>query len=223
MNKLSHLDLVFAVRRLPKVLRDLMETSEWAGQIFAAGGYIRSIVAGDEINDVDVFSVDKPHASVLAALLVEKIGGSARIHETENAYTIIGIEPTIQIIHRWSFKTACDLVCSFDFTCCRAAIYYRDSEWKSQCDENFYPDVAAKRLVYCAPVREEAPGGSMLRVLKYYQKGYRMPLDSLAKVISRLVGSEVIPVSVIQQRLFEVDPQVDPTHIAHLPPEHSII
>ena len=46
--------------------------------------------------------------------------------------------------------------------------------------------MAAKRLVYLSPVRSEDAGGSILRVLKFYKRGYNIPLDSLAAVIGRL-------------------------------------
>jgi hypothetical protein len=52
----------------------------------------------------------------------------------------------------------------------------------------FYRDLAARRLRYTQPNRIEESGGSALRVLKYYTKGYRITLNSYAKVIARLVS-----------------------------------
>ena len=51
----------------------------------------------------------------------------------------------------------------------------------------FYPDLAAHRLVYTFPKREEAVGGSILRVRKFLQRGYNIQAWSLAGVISRLL------------------------------------
>jgi hypothetical protein len=86
----------------------------------------------------------------------------------------------------------------------------------------------------------------MLRVLKYYQKGYRIPLDCLAKIIARLAaGVDVSQMlrkpDVLDERhegdrrlnefqfglmicglLREVDPNIDPSHIAHLPAEDAL-
>jgi len=66
-----------------------------------------------------------------------------------------------------------------------------------------------------------------LRVLKYYQKGYRIPLNSLGSVIARLIKSidtgkgdihdEEWVGWVITGLLREVDPEIDPLHAAHLP------
>jgi hypothetical protein len=138
---------------------------------------------------------------------------------------------------------------SFDFTIAMAGFwwnptgeeetYIENSEvktrpagrWDSICDEHFYEDLAAKRLRYTCPQRNEDAGGSMLRVLKFYQRGYRIPLDSLGAVISRLVmgvdqnaivdgAEETIErqwAKVLTGLLREVDPNVDPEHIAHLP------
>jgi hypothetical protein len=68
-------------------------------------------------------------------------------------------------------------------------------------------------------------------VLKFYQKGYRIPLDSLAAVVARLVNDvkvakleyvkeesrEAQLTKVLTGLLREVDPNVDPSHISHLP------
>jgi PHP family Zn ribbon phosphoesterase len=68
----------------------------------------------------------------------------------------------------------------------------------------------------------------MLRVLKYYKKDYRIPIDSLGEVIARLVKdidfdsrpSESELALVITGLLREVDPAIDPSHVAHLPAEN---
>jgi hypothetical protein len=66
----------------------------------------------------------------------------------------------------------------------------------------------------------------MLRVLKFYQRGYRIPLDSLAMVIGRLMsgvnksvrcGDENDIAGAVTGLLIEVDPQIDPNHTSHLP------
>lgn len=109
-------------------------------------------------------------------------------------------------------------------------------QWDSYVDGRFYPDVAAKRLTYRQPIRNEDGGGSMIRVLKYYQKGYRIPLEDLAFVIARLLKSvnwansqlferteqiegetytylsENYAAKIIKGLLNEVDPNIDPSN-----------
>lgn len=224
MQQLDRQDLRWAITRLPYKLKKLMQEDEdWKGQIFVGGGYLRSIVSGEKINDVDVFVSSKDKAELLA----NKIAKDKKdIYETDNAFTILRSKITIQIIHRWVFDKPEDVSKSFDFTICCAVIYF-DKEWRSFCDERFYIDLASKRLIYRSPERNEDAGGSMLRVLKYYQKGYRIPLDSLGAVIARLtkeldpnkidVTDELAVGKVLTGLLREVDPSIDPLHIAHLP------
>lgn len=224
-------DLRWAVIRLPHNLRKIMQDPEWVGKIFVGGGYLRSIVAGETINDVDVFTRDAVTAELLAYKLAED---KKDVFKTANAFTVKGKIP-VQIIHRWVFEKPEDVALSFDFTICCAVISYngvaediaKTPLWSSFCDERFYPDLAHKRLTYRSPQRNEDAGGSMLRVLKYYQKGYRIPLDSLGAVVARLLKSfdtdrtpltdEVGVAKVITGLLREVDPQIDPLHLSHLP------
>jgi hypothetical protein len=257
MNSLTYHDLQFALLRTPKQLLEIMKRREWSGKIFIGGGFLRSIVAGDPVNDVDVFCGSKDDAERLRETLAAET--ESRVWTTDNAFTILGTNPPIQIIHRWSFGSGPSVADSFDFTCCCAAFWFDrhgdgapddvdnggTGKWRSYCDSRFYCDVAGKRLIYRNPVRNEDAGGSMLRVLKYYQKGYRIPLDSLADVITRLVqgvefgsngfditvGPDGVPfVSPEATRTFsriicgllrEVDPQIDPGHVAHLPAENT--
>src|SRR5208283_3039247 len=65
--------------------------------------------------------------------------------------------------------------------------WFESGKWTSLIDDEFYSDLAAKRLVYRSPVRNEDAGGSVLRLLKFYSRGFRIPLDSLGAVLARLV------------------------------------
>lgn len=224
----------------------------WAGRIYVGGGFLRSVVTGEPINDVDVFVGTKSEANLLAKRLADRGDEpSHSIYVSDNAMTIRGLGAAVQVIHRWLFAKGEDVADSFDFTICCAVFWYgttvqRDAlgnetvvkGWQSYCDDNFYPDLAAKRLVYRSPERNEDAGGSMLRVLKYYQKGYRIPLDSMGKVIARLMSGvtadgiecmmkrfscseEQATARVITGLLREVDPAIDPNHIAHLPSDED--
>lgn len=226
-----------------------MKRPEWAGKIFVGGGFLRSIVSGDDTNDIDVFVPSKELGWELAKCLCLVTDGKDKaegVYKTDNAFTLLNYKPAIQIIHRWTFNFAAQVCQAFDFTCCCAVFWWDGASWRSVCDERFYCDVAAKRLIYRAPTRNEDAGGSMLRVLKYYQKGYRIPLDSLANVMTRLfcavefgftghdvnsvtIGRNKVPIAskeapaelsrILCGLLREVDPQVDPNHVAHLPAE----
>ena len=224
--ELLHEDLVWCLRTLPGGLFKFLR--ERGPEIAMAGGYIRSRVCGEEPSDVDLFAPSKEAAEVGAFALAK---AKEDVYQTDNAFTVRGYKLPVQFIHRWTYARPEDIVPSFDFTIARAAVWHEGEQWKSVCDDRFYPDLAAKRLVYCSPVRNEDAGGSVLRVLKFYRRGYRIPMDSLGAVMARLVnavdlrkiqgGLEITEekqwAEVLTDLLREVDPNIDPTHSAHLP------
>lgn len=176
-------DVSWIVKRLPKEIRTILEENNCC----IAGGFIRSIIAKEDIQDIDIFVPSKAEATRIANLICTK----ENQYWSDNAISInksVTEMYPIQIIHRWTFDSPVMVVPSFDFTIAKAAIWYdkENKSWSSACAETFYSDLAAKRLVYCSPERNEDAGGSMLRVLKFYQRGYRIALDSLGAVIARL-------------------------------------
>ena len=229
LTPLSRHDLQWCIRMLPKKVLELMQARP--GQVFLAGGFIRAAIAHEPINDVDLF-VPSKDAAAACALALKGNNEHIRLIETENAWTVVMKPYPVQIIHRWTFNDPAACIQSFDFTIARAAIWHEGpnaGQWASACDPQFYPDLAAKRLVYCKPERIEEAGGSMLRVLKFYQRGYRIPLDSLGAVIARLCQAvdwnkidrhnnvEGQLGKVLTGLLREVDPNIDPLHESHLP------
>jgi len=97
--KLDSQDICWAITRTPKRLVALMKEPEWHNNIFIGGGFLRSIVAGEDINDVDVFVKTKKEAEVPAyKLAFEK----EDVVATNNAFTVKGKMP-IQNINRCVF------------------------------------------------------------------------------------------------------------------------
>ncbi len=184
-------DAQWILSRLPKELRSVLKEAAEGGIIaFVCGGFIRACIAGETVSDIDIITNSVPNAHFLVSKIKNAIEAD-RTFESDNATTIWkeGIPP-IQVIHRWTSATPEELLQSFDFTIAKAGIWYDTrAGWRHRCDTRFYQDLAAKRLVYTSPQRNEDAGGSMLRVLKFYQRGYRIPLDSLANVIARLSGA----------------------------------
>lgn len=218
MIKLNGDDVKWLVRRLPDRVRSSVEGFNWP--VFVAGGFVRAVIANEEISDVDLFTDTVEHAHVLAT----RIGPADA--ETPNAITIKSTAPVTQVIHRWTFATLEECLELFDFTIARAGITYINCSWQGLCDEYFYADLAAKRLRYMAPIRREDEAGSMLRLLKFYARGYRAPLYSIAGVIARSIKGiggtfDVLPnedahVEFILKRLRVIDPAADPEQEGHL-------
>lgn len=211
MNALTHQDLQFVVRRLPRDVRDLLST----GPFFLGGGFIRETIAGGDVKDIDIFGPTKGQLLDAAEAFAKR--RQVKPHTSDNAITVL-CPPRlpVQFITRWVFNSAQPLVQSFDFTVCQAVVWFDigASAWLSLASEGFYPDLAARRLVYTAPAREEEAGGSMMRVRKFLGRGYNIQATSLGAVIARVVHkvnrfeslTEHQRGTVIAGLLHEVDP-----------------
>ena len=212
MNELTKTDMQFVLSRLPRDVIKLIEKFP----LFVGGGFVRSTVAGERVSDIDIFGPDETTLKLAAQELCLLRKG--RIHETQNALTLLSPPRfPVQFIKRWLFTDLVALVESFDFTVCQAAIKHvvgGNPKWVSHCSANFYSDLAAKRLVYTHPVRNEDAGGSILRMRKFLQRGYNIQAPSIAGVIARLIDkldferadNEKARAKVITGLLREVDP-----------------
>lgn len=235
MRELNPQDLLWAVRLLPRQVRNQMIT--YGPRLVLGGGFVRSTVSGEKPNDIDLFTQTPEDAKLFAAELAGQ-SRKKKAYETGNALSVkLTPRHFVQYIHRWTYPTPADLIESFDFTIACSAVWFEPGKWTSLVDDEFYADLAAKRLTYRSPLRNEDAGGSMLRVLKFYQRGFRIPLDSLGAVLARLVNGvdllsiEVLPDSdsvlgntregrwakILTGLLREVDPQIDLDHLSHLP------
>lgn len=182
MNELLPEDLNYIVRNLPKDVFSLLKKNP---NIYLAGGFIRAMVAGEQVADIDLWGADKGVLDATAEMFAAKRG--VRCITTDNAHTILTPNRTpVQFITRWVHESPEALAQSFDYTIAQAVVWFGPYGWESWCGENFYPDLAAKRLRYTCPARNEDAGGSMLRMTKFLNKGYKISPESMGKVIARL-------------------------------------
>ena len=98
MNNLNERDLNWTLRHLPKHVTKLMQ--DVGNKLFLAGGFIRSCIANERINDIDLFVPSKEDAKTFIQILAQ----GKKIISTANAYTVPG-RMTIQIIHRWTLPS----------------------------------------------------------------------------------------------------------------------
>lgn len=211
MKTLSQSDLNFVLSRCPRDILKLLKSNP--GRLFLAGGFIRATIAGEKVSDIDLFGTSADDLLRIAKdLTLERKG---RYFKTDNAVTVLS-PPRIpvQFITRWVFDDAEKCIVSFDFTVCQSVIWaqkFDDSEnpeksyykFHSMISDSFYADLAARRLVYTFPVREEEPGGSFMRVLKFVKRGYNVQAPSLAGVISRILSR--LDISKIQKKDGDID------------------
>jgi hypothetical protein len=201
-NRLTVSDLRFVLSRCPRDILKLLK--ENAGTLFLAGGFIRSTVAGEKVSDIDLFGITQEDLLRIAKDLT--LARKGRFFTTNNAITVLSPPRfPVQFITRWLYAEASELVKSFDFTVCQAVIWAehlnkgevaeegkevkKKYRFHSVCSDMFYSDLAAKRLVYTFPQRNEDVGGSLLRAIRFVKKGYNIQAPSLAGVVSRLMGS----------------------------------
>ena len=202
-------DLDWCIRRLPKKVAELV--TQFPLKLSIGGGFIRSCITGDEVKDIDMFvdSTDTMEKVIVELLLKQ----GSTVFRSKNAVTIHGYKYPIQIIHRWLYSDPVKILEDFDFSIACSVIWW-ERGWKGEVCHVYYQDLAAKRLRYLFPNRDEDVGGSILRVLKYYRKGYNITLFSYAGIISRLMSgvrdagtkTEQELTQIISGLLFEVDP-----------------
>jgi hypothetical protein len=227
--ELTKTDLNFVLTHLPKDVRTLIEENP----VYLGGGFIRAIIAGEKPSDIDLFGKSKEALQVFAYKLSNSRG--VKVHETQNSITLLcNPRLAVQFITRWVYNTAEGVMASFDFTVCQAVVWYdlESGTWKSAVSEGFYCDLAARRLVYTMPQRNEDVGGSILRVRKYLSRGYNIQANSLGKCIARfvkgvrwesLLSFDEAEVGIILTGLLR---EVDPSHVidgVEIADEHEII
>jgi len=243
--ELTKSDLNFILSRCPRDIIKLLRQNP--KELYIAGGFIRATIAGEKISDIDLFGKSAERLLTIAKDLT--LARKGRFFTTENAITVLRHpRHPVQFITRWLFAEPKALIKSFDFTICQAVIWAEEIKvstintnpgettpetktiFKSMISESFYPDLAAKRLVYTSPVREEAAGGSMMRVIKFIKKGYNIQAPSIAGVIARIAAKldfkrepkeQWIKV-VITGLLREVDPMIVVDGVDFLD-EHEVI
>lgn len=199
MSELREADMLWCVERLPEQVRNAIKAVPGA---FLAGGYIRAIITHEDPNDYDLFVPTEQVAEALVEHL--RATGLPAPVKTQHAYTF-ATKPAVQVVHRWTYTTTRECLANFDFSISRAAIWYdtRLGAWRSSCAEFYYEDLAAKRLVYTGMGE---PGGSLLRLLKFTARGYRIPLGELALLVERVHKTAETRHACITDLLVEVDP-----------------
>jgi len=142
--------------------------------VVLAGGFIRATLAGEDVNDVDLFVNRYERAKIL----IEPFGDPVKRIQTGNAFTATDLTPKIQSVFRWQFWSAEQLIRCFDLTISQAAIWYDGRMWRSVGSLHFEEDVRNKVIRYANPEREpdklDIPG-TLARVIKFHEKGYSIP------------------------------------------------
>lgn len=181
MRQLAPDDLNQCVAALPEQLGRAMV--EWGGVVYVCGGHIRGTIAHERPSDIDVYTRDDS----TAADLLDQLGEDR--HETDFASTVILGRRPVQVITRWH-GTPPRLIEAFDFTVCQAAVWYGEDGWTSLASDDFYPDLAARRIRFAHPDAARDPldaGGTLMRLMKYTARGYSASPETVAEVAQSAV------------------------------------
>jgi hypothetical protein len=155
------------------------------------GGFVRDIVSGKEPKDIDVFCNTDSTVHGIQDFLEWEIDG-ARTKENKNSVTIDSFIETItpiQIVNRWYVWPPEELVKTFDWGICQAAVYWDGRQWQGVCTQAFIDDLANAAATYMSPNRDEDPGASVLRMVKLARKGYTITEESIAGCLGRMFNA----------------------------------
>jgi hypothetical protein len=138
-------------------------------KLYVAGGAVASLYHDEPVKDFDIFSREP----------VTPPGPLVPNCETPRAWTYVPPSGTVyQLIKLWVGPPS-EVVMNFDLSCCRSWADPYGSKTSA-----FHSDMTAKRIAVC---RTNRPVETLGRLVKYLQRGYKLPglwqLTDLVKAI----------------------------------------
>lgn len=197
-------------RIVAQIPNDLIEEVK-EKRLVIAGGFIRSILRGEPINDIDLFKVtdlspvanfdtSDPFGPAIASdpIKAEAIQLSKDINvgvffTTDNAisfevYGHTDANPSadhvkVQYIIKYTSDTVKALLQKFDFTNSMAAIWHNGISWVSMCHNDFYGAIGNSQLLFNKDFRGDRVV-LMKRFVKFTTSGWQYTIRDFAKIIS---------------------------------------
>ena len=143
---------------------------------FIAGGAITSAFTGQPINDVDYYFKSKEDFINAVADAYDQ--GFWCVAATDRAVTFVWRDNVIQLMHFDFFDTAERIFDAFDYTVVMGA-YDIDKE-DFVFHEDFFKHASQRFLRFHSGTRY--PYGSLMRVLKYQDRGYKIGKSDLLRI-----------------------------------------
>jgi hypothetical protein len=178
------------VKALPHDVKEMMK--EIGPGICVAGGFCRDAFLGTVPKDIDVFAIDKE--TMFNA--IDWFEWNAKEYDPYLKQTVNSVScvpdydhdvPPIQFVTRVYYRYHVDLIESFDWSICQIALYYLSGSDRFECisTDEFARDIQQGTLHYTAPIRDEDPGASVIRMLKLTQRGWKPTEESIARCLAR--------------------------------------
>jgi len=174
-------EIRFIMSFVPGELQEVMKEFH----LILAGGFIRDAIAGIRPNDIDLWCNSDDRCSMAAMSYVARIGGDIGWGDFAGTVTKPEHFP-VAFIYARPYATPEALIDSFDYSVCRAAIWFNGDFWESMVDVGFKQDVAGRRLSYRDGRREEVNRDLVVqRLYKLIRKGYTPYWWSLEEMVIR--------------------------------------
>lgn len=143
---------------------------------FVAGGALTSAFTNGSINDVDIyFKTKEDFIEAVACAYDEQLWCVAH---SDRAITFAHRDGVVQLMHFDFFATAEAIFDAFDYTVCMAAYDIDKEEFVFH--EDFLKHNSQRYLKFHNGTRY--PFGSLMRVLKYQQRGYTIGKSDLLRI-----------------------------------------
>ncbi len=141
-----------------------------------AGGAITSVFTNQPISDVDIYFKSKQDFILAVGQAYDE--NLWCVAASDRAVTFTHNSGVVQLMHFDFFEDANAVFDAFDFSVCMGAYDIDKEDWVFQ--DNFFKHAAQRYLDFHAGTRY--PYNSLLRVLKYQDKGYRINRESLLRI-----------------------------------------
>ena len=165
---------------------------------FICGGAIRSVFAGERIQDYDVYFDNSESRDSFNTKMKEPLGDP--VFTSENAITYQDEDLTIQVIYSIT-ETIIKTIRNFDYTICMVAYDFRSQKFVF--GDRFLQDLASRQLVY--NIDGEYPISSLFRIKKYLARGYKISGLELIKLALRINNLNLSDYSVLKEQLMGID------------------
>jgi len=176
------------VDALPDDVRDVLVRSN--GALCVAGGFCRDVLTGAEPKDIDIFSKTPQDMKLAIADFDWTEDYTAK--RTANSESFVrdnGEGPDVQFITRVYLRDHYNALLTFDFSICQVGVWFdQENGWIGQASEAFLEDLPQFRMRYTAPERDEDPGASLLRMVKFVARGWKISEADIAAVVGRFVA-----------------------------------
>lgn len=150
-----------------------------------AGGFCRALIAGETPKDIDVWTPARIVAYSAAARLVQGRDGELKLSPSRSAVNILWGGPPVSFVSCRRPESLEECLRSFDFTVCRAGVRWDGETWVGLVSEDFYPDLAGRRLVVVESGLN-SPAATLQRVCRYIGRGYRIDGRSRARLVKAI-------------------------------------